>query len=288
MNDLSVIINNEAPAKASSAVWCNVTAIVTLVGCDAAQQVAETLESVFSQTSPPDQLVIVVDHTVLHEQDAVIKRYSIDKRVPLVDVLSIKGRADLASAMNAGLALCKGDWVMCVAGGDVCHPERLAIQLDYVARHPDVDVFGSWWETPTVKGTRIATCGVHQSAIVNALRWSNVLLHSSLLVRASVLHEIGGYSPRFADLADYDLVIRLATNNTRFRIIPAVLVAIEAQRRHLWCDLRFRFACWRSGLLTFRQYVMVTLVSLAKQLTNRPSRPASRIIRWIAQPTGQA
>lgn len=289
MNDVGgIFLAEEAAISARNDVMCNVTAMLTLIACNPDQQIAQTLESLFSQTSPPDQLIIAIDDTVSFEQDAVIQHFLADKRIRTVELLRLQGTAGFASAMNAGLARCKGNWIMCLDGGDICHRDRLAIQLDYVARFPEVDVFSAWCEKITVKGKRIVACGVEHAAIVNALRWSNVLSHSSLLIRADLMREIG-YSSNFSSLEDYEFVIRMMQDQARFRIIPAALITIRVKPRHLLSYLRFRFACWRSGFLTLRQYLVITLVTVVKQLANRPSDGKTEpVVRWVTQSTGQA
>ena len=89
--------------------------------------------------------------------------------------------------------------------------DRLAVQLDYVAQHPDVDVFSSWCEE-FVEGEarrQIKASTVYHASVVAALRWRNVLVPPSTLMRAAAIRKVGGYRSAYDTLAEYDLYVRL-------------------------------------------------------------------------------
>lgn len=283
MNELS-FVSDLMPSRRVSALMC----------IDRhASGVADALESLFAQTIPPDQLILLLDEDISHEQLAAVERYRSDPRIAQVETVASDTKKCFAEAMNAGLKHCVGEWIMYTYANGINHPDRLAIQLDYAARYPDIDLFATWAEEFDDNGNRaIKASAIHHSAVVASLKWRNVLVNSSILIRASVLQHIGGYRTRFSRLESYDLFVRLAITGSRFRIIPAELVRVHMRHRadllHLWTDARFRVFCWRAGFLTARQLCIVTLAHFVFELASIPTRGGLyRLVRVKAKTATQ-
>jgi hypothetical protein len=109
---------------------------------------------------------------------------------------------------------------------DVSHPDRLERQVDYLLRHPDVGLVGSWATTlaPDGRAGGVATTPVDDVAIKWQLNYRNPLHHPSVLVRRSLLDQVGGYEPSMRYAEDYDLFCRLA-RCTRMYSLPAPLIS---------------------------------------------------------------
>lgn len=263
MNELS-FVSDLMPVRRVSALMC----------VDRhATRVADALESLFSQTILPDQVVLLVDEDISDEQMAVIERYRLDPRIAQIEIIATDIEKSYAEAMNAGIRHCIGHWIMHSYANGVDHPDRLAIQLDYAARYPEVDLFATWGEEFDDAGNRvIKASAIQHDAVVASLKWRNVLVNSSILVRARALERVGGYHARFPRLESYDLLVRLALSGSRFRIIPAELVRVHMRHRadllHLWTNARFRMFCWRAGFLTAQQLCIVTLAHLVFELAS--------------------
>ena len=176
--------------------------VSALMSVDGDANVADALESLFAQSMSPDQLVLLLDSASLSpEQAAIVARYVVDPRISRVDTVEISAELDFTAAMNTGLKICFGDWIMFTYANGVNHPDRLAIQLDYAARYPNIDLFATWCEEfDDAGGQVIKASAIQHAAVVNSLKWRNVLVHASVLIRAMALQEIGGYSARFPGL----------------------------------------------------------------------------------------
>jgi len=227
---------------------------------------AEALESLYSQTLPPDRIVLVLDGYVGQDQHDVIAFYGNDNRGPDLTIVALPSNSGLAHALNAGFAYCDGEFIMRMDSDDICMPDRLALQLAYIKEHPDTDIISSWASEfavgePTEK---MKVSPTEHDALAMALRWRNVIAHSAILIRASTLSRVGGYRPDFSLLEDYDLWVRLMTKGARFHVLPKVLLRIRtslAQRgrrgnlAYLRNEIRFRSECLRVGFLTRSQFV---------------------------------
>ena len=234
---------------------------------------SDALESIFTQSTLPDQLVLVIDGKCSDELEAVIASYQDDRRIRSVEIVRSPYKNGNAATLNAGLMRCRGDWIMCLDANSISHQDRLAIQLDYVARYPDVDVFSSWCHEFDDHGMlRVKSSTIHHDAVVDSLRWRNVLVYPSLLIRVTVLQHIGGY--RHHTLEAYDLYVRLVLAGARFRVVPAELVSIPANQReglvYTWLEVCFRLFCWRVGFINFRQLLATTIAQSFFSLVSAP------------------
>jgi glycosyltransferase involved in cell wall biosynthesis len=254
-----------------------VSALMTTYAREKGEHLAQALESVFAQSVAPDQIVLVLDGPVGADQEEVIARYRDDARIASVDIVRMADNRGLAAALNAGLERCAGEWVMRMDSDDVCHPDRLLIQVERVLAEPEIDVVSSWTEefADGEEGVRLKSSPVRHDAVVQALRWRNVIVHPSILMRAGMLRRVGAYRIDYPLLEDYDLWARMAMAGARFHVVPAVLVRMRAglgqsARRGGWryCmhDIRFRTFLARSGFLNLRQYAATTSLYVAFRL----------------------
>ena len=260
-----------------------VSALMSTYAGEKASNLAQSLESVFAQTRAPEQIVLVIDGPVPREQEAVIRAYCGDQRVADFTLLHLPEKSGLAAAMNAGLAACAGDYIMRMDSDDICSPDRLEIQMRYALANPDVDVVSSWSEEFFEDGraSQIKVSPVAHEHVTAALRWRNVLVHPTILAKASALREVDGYRSKFGQLEDYDLFVRLALKVFRFHVIPKTLVRVRSSieqrgRRGGWRyslnEMAFRWECKRFGFLRLHQFVATTSLYLVFRLTSGPMR----------------
>ncbi len=230
------------------------------------------VESLLKQTRPLDQLVIVIDGPIGADLDAVLP---ID--LPYVQVLRLARNQGLAYALNVGLDACTGEWIMRMDSDDISLPDRLEIQLIRSQEEPHADIITTWCEEffESTDQTRIKSSPVTHDALMQALRWRNILVHPTVLIRAQILRDVGGYRTDYALLEDYDLFVRLALAKAKFAVIPKVLLrfrtssALVSRRgglKYCFNEMRFRRQCWSQGFLTTRQYVVSSFAYLIFRL----------------------
>lgn len=241
-----------------------------------------SLASLFEQTLLPDQIILVLDGPVPAAQEEVIAEFTKDTRVRDFTVLRLPKNVGLAAAMNAGLPCCVNEWTMRMDSDDVCLPDRLRLQLEYAVSHPEIDVVSSWSEEFSLDCiSRTKVSPIRHEHIVAALRWRNVLIHPTILIRTSVLKAVGGYSASFRFLEDYDLFVRLALAGYRFHVVPKTLVRMRsspeqyARRggvRYLMNELAFRRQCLRLGFLRPHQFLVTASLYAVFRLVSGPLR----------------
>lgn len=83
----------------------------------------ESLDSLFSQTICPDEVILVKDGPIGDELDNVIDSYV--TRYPYLKVLSLVTNRGLGKALNEGLKYCSHELVARMDTDDIAMPERL-------------------------------------------------------------------------------------------------------------------------------------------------------------------
>jgi glycosyltransferase involved in cell wall biosynthesis len=255
----------------------NVSVLMSTYARETVANLTESLESIYAQTVPPNQLVLVADGPVDEGQEETIAQYASDSRIAVLTLIKLPSNGGLARAMNIGLEHCYGKYVMRTDSDDICLPQRLELQLNYFKAHPEIDVVSSWCVEFSGDGRpdEIKVSPVQHDDVARALRWRNVLIHPTVLIRTETLRRVGGYRPDFGMLEDYDLFVRLVQCGARFHVIPRALLrfrtTIEQRRRRgglRYClnEIRFRFSCLRLGFMNTTEFFAVTLLYVVFRL----------------------
>lgn len=104
---------------------------VTIPTFNRAKVIGETLESVLAQTYSPIE-IIVVDDGSTDDTEAVVAPYL--DRIRYIR----QPNGGLAVARNTGFAAGTGELVAWLDSDDTWNPEKLAIQMAFLQRHPEV------------------------------------------------------------------------------------------------------------------------------------------------------
>ena len=105
---------------------------------DEEQHLPATLASLRRQTLEDWELVVVDDGSTDHTPQLLRAAAAGDARIRVLS----RPAEGLVSALNAGLEACRAPLVARMDGDDVCHPRRLALQSDYLHRHPETLLVG--------------------------------------------------------------------------------------------------------------------------------------------------
>jgi glycosyltransferase involved in cell wall biosynthesis len=218
--------------------------IVTVV-FNNVRHIERTLESVIRQTYPHIEY-IVIDGGSTDGTIDVIRKYA-DRITCLV---SEKDRG-IYDAMNKGLALATGDYVLFMNSGDELYqPETVA---NVFTSAPDADIY--YGETEMIDENR-NSLGQRRHAAPEVFTWRSFrygmcISHQAIYIRRSIT---GPYDLTYELSADIDWIIRAAKKatsivNTR-QYVAKYLVGGMSKKRH-WQSLKERFSIFTKyyGLL---------------------------------------
>jgi hypothetical protein len=155
------------------------------------------------------------------------------RALPVSNVRVIAHPGPYVEALNAGLEAASGAFVVIHGADDRSHPQRLARQVAYLHRHPDVGVLAS--AVAPLDPQAVAAGDGHpdnghaddvgtwtSEAIEVRLRSGPCFDHGSAIARREVLRQAGGYQLRAGSPPDHDLWLRLIPV-TRFAKLPTRL-----------------------------------------------------------------
>jgi glycosyltransferase involved in cell wall biosynthesis len=194
------------------------------------ETIEEAVDSVLAQRGVALELIAVDDGTPDDGDDGrawVARRATRDGRV----VRLASGGVGIVGALAAGLAVARAPLIARMDGDDVCHPDRLARQLDALAADPALAVVGTRVRPfpPAAVGEGLRRFVEWQNGLTSAddharqLFDESPLCHPSVVLRREALSAMGGWR-RFDGPEDYDLWLRLDAAGFRMAKLPEVLL----------------------------------------------------------------
>ncbi|MFA7332502.1 MAG: glycosyltransferase family A protein [Candidatus Delongbacteria bacterium] len=179
---------------------------VVIAAYNGEQSLGRTLDSLCAAL-PADSEVVVVDDGST-DGTAQLVRERGDARLQLVQ----QANQGPAVAANSGLVVARGRFVARLDCGDLCHPERLALQLDHLRAHPELLLTGCRVRRLDAQGRVLGESEVVRdpARLRRGLMRLNLFQHSSVMIRRDALSAVGGYRPFFRFSLDLDLFLRLS------------------------------------------------------------------------------
>ena len=170
----------------------------------------KSIDSISLQSYPFIELIIIANCCTDEFYDYLNKRASENIKVFRTDI------SYLPYCLNKGLDQCEGEFVARMDSDDISHPERIARQVDFLVKNPDIDVVGTNTIYINESDFEIGKSRLPENSIsiVKTLPYKCCLVHPSIMFRRSVIARAGGYM--FANYSeDYELWNRLIANGVR-------------------------------------------------------------------------
>lgn len=213
----------------------------------------QSLDSVFSQTLPPDEVVLVEDGPLTEALYAMVEEY--ERKYSTLKVVPLSENVGLGRALNEGLKHCSFDLVARMDTDDISVPNRFERQVALFTEKPDVDVCSAWAEefadNPLHILSKRKVPETHWEIMLYARKRSPVN-HAVVMFRKSALLSVGCYK-HFPLLEDYYLWIRMLIDGAKFYNIQESLLYFRAspqmfKRRGGWKYFRNEFLFQRELL----------------------------------------
>lgn len=168
--------------------------------------VVQAVESVLAQTIAPEEIIVVDDGSCDDTRQRLAPyRNSVH--------YLFQANQGVAAARNRGTQRATGEFVAFLDADDVWHPRKLELQLEVMARHPELGLLGTRvfdWPTEAIPGVSVPPPGGLDVVPWQRLAIKNYFVTSSVLVRRSVLEKVGAFDTDLHGPEDYDLWLRIA------------------------------------------------------------------------------
>ncbi|MGQ9367386.1 glycosyltransferase [Azospirillum sp. ST 5-10] len=192
---------------------------------DDPSHLARAVDSLQAQTLGAPEVVVVTPESVA---EAAKARLSAHRH--RVRHLTVPDTAGPAAPLALGLAECRGTHVAWLAPGDACAPRRFEAQ--HAALAADGGMAVACCSTQAVDGDGRVTGTSPLGAVGGSALWSLLaggIDPATLLVPRRLLDAVGPVDPRFAQLHELELAVRLAARHP-FRAVEAPLLRRAAPR----------------------------------------------------------
>ena len=188
------------------------------------QYLQESLDSIFGQTLPPTEVVMVCDGPLTDELDQVIERYA--QQHAEMKVIRLPQNGGLGNALREGIKHCKYEAIARMDTDDISMPDRFETQIKYMEEHPETDVLGSWIDEFIGSPSNIVSTRKlpeHHDKIREFAKKRNPINHPTVVFRRTAVEKAGNYR-HFLLFEDYDLWVRMILNGAKFHNIQRSLL----------------------------------------------------------------
>jgi glycosyltransferase involved in cell wall biosynthesis len=248
-----------------------------------AEFIAAAVDSILAQTFSDWELIIVDDGSTDDTAD-VLGRY----RDPRITIHSLPHNVGRAAARNVALDLARGRYIAPADSDDISLPERFAVEVAYLERHPDVDVVACqmkyfWGDAPPRDGFLFPEEPEEIRQRFASGRMA--VAHGAALIRAECFRRHGGYAADCRRAEDLEFFLRIHRDCV-FRSLPEVLYLYRHEPRAVplgkWMETAAysRYASYRASAV-LAGTAPASYAAFSRSLWHRPSLYTVELARFL-------
>lgn len=217
----------------------------------------EAILSIFNQTIPTNNFVIVKDGPLTKELDQILTKYQ--KQYPeTIKIIPLEKNVGLGLALNRGITECENELIARIDSDDISKPNRIEEQLKLFVKDKELSMVGTL--ATEFKDDINDICGYAtfpetNDAIISYAKKRNPFCHPSVMFKKQAVLQAGNYQSCHL-CEDYDLWIRMIQNHNKCYNIQEYL--------HYW-RISDDFYKRRSGM----KYLKSILAFLKRQYKNK-------------------
>jgi len=190
---------------------------------NSANYLAMAIESVLVQTYTHFELIVINDGST-DESENIINSFK-DARIKQV---KNERNIGLIATLNRGIEIANGEYIARMDADDICLPNRLMLQVNYLEKNTSVAVVASFVEyinafNKAIGHWEIDRLSNNEKAILKTLPKENCLAHPTIMFRAAVAKQYK-YHYKQKHTEDYDLWLRIAADGALIGKINEVLL----------------------------------------------------------------
>lgn len=255
-------------------------------GGDNANNFDLALESVYNQTLPPDEVILVVDGPVPNIIDEVIKKYEEHNGFKIIRLAVNSGHGE---ARRIGLENCSNELVALMDSDDISVRDRFEKQICVFKNDDSVSIVGGQIKefinsTENIVGVR--NVPLKDAEIKDYMRKRCPMNQVTVMFKKSDVKSVGGYIDWYCE-EDYYLWIRMALAGLKFANIDSNLVYVRVgeemyQRRgsvkYFASEAKLQKYMLTNGVINFATYA----VNVTERFVLQVLMP-NRLRGWVFQ-----
>lgn len=178
----------------------------------------EAMDSILAQTFTDYELIVLDDCSPDNAKE-ILDTYH-DPRI-----VRYRGEqnAGLANVLNVGLEMAHGEYIARMDSDDISLPDRLLVQLEYMEKHPEIDLVSAGMQLFGAKDEVWIREQNPEKVKIAALFHSPVLHPTSMWRRASFEKQGLRYRQEMVPAEDYDLWVRALVKGLKLVNLPEPL-----------------------------------------------------------------
>lgn len=151
---------------------------------NAEKYLREAIDSILFQTYTNFELLLINDGSTDRSKDIILS-YN-DKRIRYIEN---ETNLKLIATLNKGIDLATGEYIARMDADDISSTKRLETQMNYMLKHPNVDLCSTWGYMITEKGDILGkNKSIDTPQLINcSLFFTCPILHAAILCKADVL-----------------------------------------------------------------------------------------------------
>lgn len=209
---------------------------VLMPAYNAERYIAEAIESVLQQTFTDFELLIVNDGSTDHTVN-IIRSFN-DDRITLIN----QENKGVSEALNTGLKQAKATYIARFDADDICYPDRLTKQYEFLIANPEYILVGSDVDYILEDGEFLFhfKCIAHtHDEVADKLYFYCPFIHPVLMYRKDAIMAVGGYSTHAHNFEDYLLWTNVIPKGKACNL-PEALIKYRLNPSSVTIDERWR------------------------------------------------
>ena len=182
---------------------------VLMPAYNAEKYIGEAIASVLAQSFTDFEFLIINDGST-DDTLKIIRSYN-DKRIVVIS----QENKGVSAALNFGLGYARAPYIARFDADDVCHPNRLKIQYEFITTYPEYSIIGSTADYIDAEGHFMFTHQLagHLNEEIQQLKYSVCpFIHSSVIYKKDVIVNYGGYNEHAYTYEDHFLWVNILKN----------------------------------------------------------------------------
>lgn len=247
----------------------------------------EALNSIFSQTLLPNEIVLVKDGPLTSDLDHIIDEFS--QKHPIFKIVINETNLGLGLALQRGVLACNNELIARMDSDDISYPDRFEKQIPLMQK--GYDVVSSWsifFEGNTDNVIACKKRPEHHHDIKKLAKRKSPICHACSILRKSKVIEAGNYRNRLY-YEDYDLWVRMFMTDAVFYNLQDYIYYVRSSKdqfgrrgglSYLKTEIKVHWDFMKMGFINIYEFARNIFIRVFVRLSPTFLRRSLLLISW--------